>query len=115
MGDNSKYEWLAFITEPFNWTRILLDGIHDSRPDPFVPALMLSYILRLADQFQRQHSEEPNLLYLNELHMLELKNAFASNHTTPSITDFLAMDIIISREITYPIVSLMQTAQRIAI
>jgi len=47
--------------------------------------------------------------------MLELKNAFASNHTTPSITDFLAMDIIISREITYPIVSLMQTAQRIAI
>ena len=77
--------------------------------------LMLSYIFRLADQFQHQHGVEPNLLYLNELHMLELKKAFAYKHTIPSITDFLRMDIIISREITHPRVAWMQTAQCIAI
>ncbi len=76
---------------------------------------MLSYIFRLVDHFQRQHGVEPNLLYLNELHMLELKKAFSSNQTIPSITDFLRMDIIISCEITHPHVAWMQTAHRIAI
>jgi len=76
---------------------------------------MLSYIFRLADHFQRQHGIDPNLFYLNELHMLELRKAFTANQTMPSITDFLRMDIIISREITHPKVSWMQTAQRIAV
>ena len=76
---------------------------------------MLSYIFRLVDHFQRQHGVEPNLLYLNELHMLELRKAFASGQTIPSITDFLRMELVISREITHPHVAWTQTEQRIAV
>lgn len=75
---------------------------------------MLSYIFRLIDHFQHQHGVEPNLLYLNELHMLELRKAFASNQTMQSITDLLGMELIISREITHPKVAWTQTTQRIA-
>ena len=76
---------------------------------------MLSYIFRLVDHFQRQHGVEPNLLYLNELHMLELRKAFSSCQTLQSITDLLGMELLISREITHPKVAWTQTAQRIAV
>jgi hypothetical protein len=76
---------------------------------------MLSYIFRLIDHFQRQHGVEPNLLYLNELHMLELRKAFASGQTMQSITDLLGMELILSREITHPHVAWTQTAHRIAV
>ena len=76
---------------------------------------MLSYIFRLIDHFQRQHGVEPNLLYLNELHMQELIKAFASRQTLQSITDLLGMELIISRDITHPHVAWTQTAQRVAV
>ena len=76
---------------------------------------MLSYIFRLIDHFQRQHGVEPNLLYLNELHMLELRKALAAGQTIQSITDFLGMELIINREITHPHVAWTQSAQRIAV
>lgn len=76
---------------------------------------MLSYIFRLVDHFQRQHGVEPNLLYLNDLHMLELRKAFAYGQTIQSIMGILRMEIIISSEITHPHVAWTQTAQRIAV
>jgi hypothetical protein len=76
---------------------------------------MLSYIFRLIDHFQRQHGVEPNLLYLNELHMLELRKAFSSGQTMQSITDLLGMELILSREISHPHVAWTQTAHRIAV
>ena len=76
---------------------------------------MLSYIFRLIDQFQRQHGVEPNLLYLNEMHMLELRKAFSADETIQSITELLGMEMIISREITHPHVVWTQMSQRIAV
>jgi hypothetical protein len=76
---------------------------------------MLSYIFRLIDHFQRQHGVEPNLLYLNELHLNELKKAFSSDQTAYSMTDLLKMELVISREITHPHVAWTQTAQRMAV
>jgi len=75
---------------------------------------MLSYIFRLIDHFQRQHGVEPNLLYLNELHMSELRKALAIGETT-SITDLLRMELIISQEITHPHVAWTQAAHRMAV
>ena len=76
---------------------------------------MLSYIYRLVDHFQSQHGVEPNLLYVNELHMSELKKSFASSETTQSITELLRMELIISCDITHPHVAWTQTAHRIAV
>ena len=81
---------------------------------------MLSYLFRLIDQFQRQHGVEPNLLYVNELHMAELKKAVAYGQNTQSISEqsiseFLKMEFIISREITHPHVAWTQAGQRMAV
>lgn len=75
---------------------------------------MLSYIFRLVEEFQRQHGVQPNLLYLNKLHMSELRKALASDQTL-SITDLLRMELVISQETTHPHVAWTQTAQRIAV
>lgn len=76
--------------------------------------LMLSYIIRIIDHFQLQHGVQPNLLYLNELHMSELRKALA-NGQIASITDLLHMELVISKEITHPHVAWTQTAHRIAV
>ena len=76
---------------------------------------MFDYIFQLIDQFHRQHGIEPNLLYLNELHLKELKEASALDQPSHSITDLLRMELVISREITHPHVAWTQSAQRIAV
>lgn len=76
---------------------------------------MLSYLFQLIDQFQRQHGVEPNLLYLNELHMAELKKAVTCGQTTQSISEMFKMEFIISREITHPHVAWTQAGQRMAV
>jgi hypothetical protein len=76
---------------------------------------MFAYIYRLIDQFERQHGIEPNLLYLNELHFKELKEAVDEDQLAYSITNLLRMELVISREITHPHVAWTQTAQRIAV
>jgi len=76
---------------------------------------MLSYIFRLINQFQPQPGIEPTLIYMNEMHMLELRKALSPDETIQSITDLLGMEMIIHREITHPQVVWVQTAQRIAV
>ena len=76
---------------------------------------MLSYIYRLIRDFENLHGVQPNLLYLNELHVEHLKSAFEDCYTLQSIRDVLKMDVVISKEITHPHVSWTQTHQRIAV
>jgi hypothetical protein len=76
---------------------------------------MFTYIYRLINQFEQQHGIEPNLLYLNELHLRELKEAASQEQLPYSITDLLRMELVISQEITHPHVAWTQTAQRLAV
>ena len=75
---------------------------------------MLNYFFRLIDHFQRQHGVQPNLLYLNELHISELRKALADGQSV-SITDFLRMELVISQEVSHPHVAWTQTGQRMAV
>ena len=75
---------------------------------------MLSFILRLAQEFEQEHGIYPNLLYLNRFHAEHLKAAFDLNYTMSQILEILDMELIIQNDITHPHVVWSQCAQKVA-
>ena len=76
---------------------------------------MLSYIYRLAMNFENEHDLRPNLLYLNPEHMTRLKETFPDPADFANILRLLEMEIIIDREIVHPQVAWASAARQRAV
>ena len=76
---------------------------------------MISFILRLIDEFKREHGYQPNLLYLNEFHFNHLKSGFTEDFSLPLMCEVFQMELIVNREVVHPHVAWTQTADRLAV
>ena len=76
---------------------------------------MLSFIYRLATDFEQAHAVRPNILYLNPTHMAALRESFATPDDLDKILEVLGMDIILEREIVHPQVAWTPTARARAV
>jgi hypothetical protein len=63
---------------------------------------MLSYIYQLAYRFEHEHDLRPNTLYLNNRHFEHLRHEFADPDDISSITHYLGMHIVLTREVSHP-------------
>ena len=63
---------------------------------------MLSYIYKIARDYEKSHGENANVLYLNRSHFEYLRKEFASPEDIRSILQLLGMNIIISDETVQP-------------
>ena len=63
---------------------------------------MLSFIYRLARQYEREHGHPPNLLYLNPAHFAMLRSALAEIPELESLRRFLGMEIVIDGDLVHP-------------
>lgn len=68
---------------------------------------MLSYILRLAFDFERQHGYWPNMLYLNTEQYRHWEKEFAESNDFDEISRRLSMDVVISVDALHPHVAWM--------
>ncbi len=76
---------------------------------------MLSYIYRLAMNFEQEHGLHPNLLYINPAHMAQLKETFPDPVDFANILRLLEMELIIDREIVHPQVAWASAARQRAV
>lgn len=76
---------------------------------------MLSYIMRLVDEFQQTHSCRPNLLYLNDDQVRHLRSEFSAELGLHYLCKMLEMELVIDREVIHPHVAWVQSASRLAI
>lgn len=76
---------------------------------------MISFILRLINEFKQEHGYQPNLLYINELHFNYLKSGFADEITLQQICEAFQMELIVNREVVHPHVAWTHTAERLAV
>jgi hypothetical protein len=60
---------------------------------------MLSFIYRLAIDFEREHGMAPNLLYLNHYHHLRLQSDLPDSS---DLCRLLRMEIVVDRQIAHP-------------
>ncbi len=72
---------------------------------------MLSYIYRIASEFQREHGYPPNTLFLNRQHLARLKLEFAGVEIE-KILELLEMEIRVEQESGHPHVGWFDTAAR---
>lgn len=63
---------------------------------------MLSYILRLAFDFERKHGFWPNMIYLNTDHFRHWQSEFSDPNDFDEIGRRLAMEIVISVDALHP-------------
>ncbi len=75
---------------------------------------MLSYIVRLVQEFEQEHGVHPNLLYLNEQHLQHLQEGLREGNNLQRVRDILHMDIVLTRESVHPHVLWTQTAYQLA-
>jgi len=76
---------------------------------------VISYILRLVDEFKREHGYQPNLLCLNEFHVQHLKAGFSEGFNLQRICESLHMELIITQEAIHPHVAWTHSADKLAI
>ncbi len=72
---------------------------------------MLSHIVRLISEFEKQHGVYPNLLNLNQNHIEHLKAAFDDGYSLQQIMQVLDMELIIEEDIMHPHVAWTTVAQ----
>lgn len=72
---------------------------------------MLSYIYRIASEFQREHGYPPNTLFLNQQHLARLKIEFAGVKIEQMI-ESLGMEIRLEQESGHPHVGWFDTAKK---
>lgn len=63
---------------------------------------MLSFLYRLATDFEREHGYRPNLLYINPLHFQYLRLELATIKGLGELVRFLGMEIVIVPEACHP-------------
>jgi len=66
---------------------------------------MLSFIYRLARQYEREHGHPPNLLHLHPAHFAMLQTALAEIPDLGALRRFLGMEIVIDGDLVHPRVS----------
>lgn len=71
---------------------------------------MLSFIMRLVSEFEREHDLRPNLLYMNDEHVRHLQQSFARRYDLAAIMRMLQMEILIDTDIVHPRVAWVQLA-----
>ena len=72
---------------------------------------MLSYIYRIASEFQKEHGYPPNTLFLNRQHLARLKLEFAGVEVE-KILELLEMEIQVEQESGHPHVGWFNPAVR---
>lgn len=75
---------------------------------------MISFLLRIINEFKNEHGYQPNLLYLNEFHLNHLKTGFDEGMSLPELCDLLHMELVVNREVIHPHVAWTQTADSLA-
>lgn len=63
---------------------------------------MLDYLSRLVSGFEHAHGMHPNLLYINQHHLNQLKSSFDESITLQEIMESLEMDLVIDSYTTHP-------------
>jgi len=76
---------------------------------------MLSFLYRLATEFEREHGYRPNLLHISPRHFQSLRHDLASISGLGELVQFLGMEIIIEPEINHPHLSFSHDEWRRAI
>ncbi|MEJ2361454.1 MAG: hypothetical protein P8Z75_08510 [Gammaproteobacteria bacterium] len=63
---------------------------------------MLSYLVKLASEFERKHGQRPNLLYINQAHFQRLRQDLAGIPGLGELVKFLGMEVVIAPESNHP-------------
>jgi len=69
---------------------------------------MLSFLYKLATDYEREHGYRPNLLYINPDHLQSLRHDLASIQGLGELVRFLGMEIVIELEACHPHLSYTQ-------
>ena len=75
---------------------------------------MLSFLCRIATDFESEHGFRPNVLYINSSHLRRMRDDFADSSMT-SIRRLLGMEIVVSADAVHPHVGWTQAASRVAV
>lgn len=76
---------------------------------------MLSYLVKLASEFEREHGHRPNLLYMNPQHFQILRQELAGIPGLGELVRFLGMEVVIEQAICHPHLSYSRIEWRAAI
>lgn len=63
---------------------------------------MLSFLYRIATEFEASHGYPPNLLYINPEHFAILRSQLASIPHLEGLSQFLGMDIVLTDDAMHP-------------
>ena len=63
---------------------------------------MLSFIYRIAKEFEQEHGYRPNVLYLNHRHFSQLKRELAEIQNLGTMSRLLGMEIVLESDLTHP-------------
>jgi hypothetical protein len=63
---------------------------------------MLSFLYKLATDFEREHGHRPNLLYISPQHFQSLRYDLASIKGLGELVRFLGMEIVLEPEASHP-------------
>lgn len=63
---------------------------------------MLSFIYRLANEFEQLHGYRPNVLYMNREHFGHLKGELSEIPDLGAISQLLGMEIVLDNELGHP-------------
>lgn len=63
---------------------------------------MLSFLFRLANQFEQEHGYRPNVLYMNKHHFHSLIDALSEIKDLDALTKFMGMELVLSPDSCQP-------------
>lgn len=75
---------------------------------------MLSYICRIATDFESEHGFRPNVLYINASHLRRMRDELADSSIN-STRRLLGMEVLVTSHAVHPHVGWTQAASRVAV
>ena len=63
---------------------------------------MLSFIYRIANEFEQEHGFRPNVLYLNHRHYTQLRMELSEIRNLGALSRLLGMEIVLESELSHP-------------